>query len=108
MKVIFLYAPSRQCPTCEEVLAKFVAFAGEHYSENEVVFGYINTLTNDHPVIHDEKTPNILIFIDKNYQNPFELAADSLDYLKTFIDKTLNRRQKREVEAKAEHVHGDL
>ena len=108
IKVIFLFAPSRQCPACEEILERFVAFAKENYSEGEVAFGYLNTLSNDHPVIPDEKTPNILIFIDKNYQNPFELAADSLDYLGTFIDKSLNRKQKREVEPKPQQIDEEL
>ncbi len=98
IKVILLHSPSKFCPNCQEVLERYIAFAEENFSAGEVAFGHFDTLLNDHPVIQDEKTPSLLIFIDKNFQNPFELAAESLDYLRTFIQKTLNKKPKRERE----------
>jgi thiol-disulfide isomerase/thioredoxin len=104
IKVILLHSPSKFCPSCEEVLQRYSAFAEENFSVGEVAFGHFDTLLNDHPVIHDEKTPSLLIFLDKNFQNPFELAADSLDYLRTFIQKTLNKKPKRDPTEKREDM----
>lgn len=53
-------------------------------------------------MIHDEKTPNLLIFIDKNYLSPFELTTDNLEYLHTFIQKTLNKKTSPKIEEKKE------
>ncbi len=49
---------------------------------------------NDHPIIQDEKNPYVLIFIEQNYEQPFEISAENLDNLDEFLSKTLRRSKK--------------
>ncbi len=49
---------------------------------------------NDHPIIQDEKNPYVLIFIEQNYEQPFEISAENIDNLDEFLSKTLRRSKK--------------
>lgn len=63
-----------------------------------MAFGSFNTFLNDHPVIHDEKTPSLILFLDQNFDSPFELAAADLSQLRNFIAQTLPKRGRRNEE----------
>lgn len=92
MKVILLHSPSQYCQSCPAVLEEYQQLAAESGFAGEVAFGHFNTFLNDHPVIHDEKTPNLIIFLDQNFETPFELGAADLSQLRSFIAQTLPRR----------------
>lgn len=96
IKVILLHAPSQFCPSCAAVLAEYQQLAAEAQFSGEVAFGCFNTFLNDHPVIHDEKTPSLILFLDQNFEAPFELGAGDLSQLRSFIAQTLPRKGRRQ------------
>lgn len=85
VKVIFLYNLNEHCAACESILRVFIPYAEANYDQTLVTFGYFNTFLNDHPIIHDEKTPHFLIFVDQQYQSPFEMPANDFDNLSFFL-----------------------
>ena len=73
IKVVLLYHLNEHCADCDEILKNFIPFAEGHYQEKTLTFGYFNTFLNDNPIIQDEKAPSFLVFVDEQFDRPFQL-----------------------------------
>ena len=81
VKVVLLYHLNEHCWNCDEILRNFIPFAEKNYDQEKLGFGDFDTFLNDSPVIIDEKVPTFLIFIDDQFERPFQLDPANIEEL---------------------------